>query len=214
MRGPTIAEIGTRLGVSFALDRLWRETMGLPAGDTKEAALRRVTAVLEDSGTPYAVIGGVAIQLYSDEPRTTLDIDLAVTKFSDIPRDALLRAGFEHDGRHAHSDNWRAPGAEPRGQRAAIQFSAEDVGIADAVARARSIDVAGFRLRVATAADLLVLKLAAAEEPRLRARKRRQDLLDVLALAEDHPDAAAATPNLEARVARLSATILTIGKST
>jgi predicted nucleotidyltransferase len=214
MSDPTIAEIGTRLGVSFALDRLWRETMGLPEGDTKEAALRRVTAVLEDAGTPYAVIGGVAIQLYSEEPRTTLDIDLAVTKFADIPRDALLRAGFDHDGRHEHSDNWRAPGAEPRRQRTAVQFSAEDVGIAETVARARLIDVAGFHLRVATVADLLVLKLAAAEEPRRRARKRRQDLLDVIALAEDHPEAAAATPDLETRIARLSATILIIGKST
>ena len=102
--------------------------MGLPDGDTKEEALRRVTDVLETSGTPYAVIGGVAVQLYSQEPRTTLDIDLAVTRFADIPRDALLGAGFEHDGRHEHSDNWRAPGPGSWSQRTAIQFSAEDVG--------------------------------------------------------------------------------------
>ena len=50
--------------------------MGLTDGDTKEHALRTVVAVLEATGTTYAVIGGVAMQLYSREPRTTLDVDL------------------------------------------------------------------------------------------------------------------------------------------
>ena len=102
--------------------------MGLPPADTKEEPLRRVISVLEASGTPYAVIGDIAVQLHSREPRTTLDIDLAVTKFDDIPRDALISAGFEHDGRYEHSDNWRAPGPGPRSQRTAIQFSAKTWG--------------------------------------------------------------------------------------
>src|SRR5262245_27362923 len=130
MTEPPAVEIQQRLRDSFALDRLWRETMGLPAGDTKEAPLRQVISVLNASGAPYALIGGIAVQLHSREPRTTLDIDLAVTRFDDIPHDALAQAGFEHDGRYEHSDNWRAPGTEPRSQRTAIQFSAEDVGIA------------------------------------------------------------------------------------
>ena len=58
----------------------------------------------------YALIGGVAVQLHSQEPRTTRDIDLAVKTYAEVPREALLRAGFEHTGRHAHSDNWLAPG--------------------------------------------------------------------------------------------------------
>ena len=184
--------------------------MGLPPGDTKEAPLRRVVSVLEASGTPYALIGGIAVQLYSREPRTTLDIDLAVATFDDIPRDALVQAGFEHDGRYEHSDNWRAPGQGSRLDRTAIQFSAEDVGIADAVARARSVDLGGLHLQLATVEDLLVLKLAAAEEPRRRASKRRQDLVDVVTLAEEHPDAATALTDLKARVAKLAATLLTV----
>src|SRR5438105_5347105 len=112
IRGPSAVEIQQRLRDSLALDRLWRETMGLPPGDTKEAPLRRVISVLTASGTPYAVIGGIAVQLHLQEPRTTLDIDLAVNHFDDIPHDALAQAGFEHDGRHEHSDNWRAPGPE------------------------------------------------------------------------------------------------------
>ncbi|MDP8999180.1 MAG: hypothetical protein M3O46_03615, partial [Myxococcota bacterium] len=83
MGEPTTGEIQQRMGQSYALDRLWRETMGLPPGDTKEQPLRAVIAVLESSGIPYAVIGGVAMQLHSREPRTTLDIDLAVRTFAE-----------------------------------------------------------------------------------------------------------------------------------
>ena len=184
--------------------------MGLPPGDTKAGPLRQIISVLEASGTPYAVIGGIAVQLHLQEPRTTLDIDLAVTRFDDIPREALLQAGFEHDGRHEHSDNWRAPGTEPRTERTAIRFSAEDAGIADAVARALEVDIGGLRLHLATVVDLLVLKLAAAEESRRRPSKRRRDLLDIITLAEEHPEAAAVLPDLKQRVAKLVATILTI----
>jgi Nucleotidyl transferase AbiEii toxin, Type IV TA system len=185
--------------------------MGLPEGDTKEQPLRRVVSVLEASRTSYAVIGGVAMQLYSRQPRTTLDIDLAVESYDKIPRDALTKAGFVHEGRQPHSDNWRAPGSGPRRQRTAVQFSSEDVGIDAAVARARTVDAGGFRLRLATAADLLVLKLAAAEEPRRRPSKRRQDLLDIITLAEEHPAASKAVPQLRQRVERLSAKLLTLG---
>jgi predicted nucleotidyltransferase len=183
MGAPSAAAIRDRLKQGYALDRLWRETMGLPEGDTKEGALRAVIAVLEAAGTPYAVIGGVAVQIYSQEPRTTLDVDLAVKRFDQIPRDALLRAGFVHEGRHEHSDNWRAPGSQPKSERTAIQFSSEDVGIEDAVARAQVVDAGGYRLRLASPADLVVLKLAAAEERTRPPSKRRIDLLDIINLA-------------------------------
>jgi hypothetical protein len=39
--------------------------MGLPPGDTKEQPFRSVIAILDASGAPYTVIGGVAVQLYS-----------------------------------------------------------------------------------------------------------------------------------------------------
>jgi hypothetical protein len=208
---PSTVEILERLGHSFALDRLWRETMGLPPGDTKEQPLRSVVSVLETSGTRYAVIGGVAMQLYSREPRTTLDIDLAVAKYDQIPTDALVEAGFVHEGRQPHSDNWRAPGPAPREQRTAIQFSSEDIGIEVAVSRAHTIDAGGFQLRLATVGDLLILKLAAAEEQRRRPSKRRQDLLDILMLADEQPSAAMAVPQLRQRIECLSAELMKLG---
>lgn len=78
------------LATSYALDRLWRETMGVPEGDSKEGPLRLVAQLLEREGVPYALIGGVAIQLHTEEPRSTLDIDLAVPTYADVPRQALL----------------------------------------------------------------------------------------------------------------------------
>ncbi len=113
--------------------------------------------------------------------------------------------------RRAHRDNWRAPGCGSRAERVAIRFSAEDVGIADAVARARTVDARGLRLRLAGPLDLLTLKLAAAEEPTRRPSKRTQDLLDILTLAETYPTVAAGLTTLEQRVERLGATLLTLG---
>ncbi len=184
--------------------------MGLRTGDTKETPLRTLAALLEESRTPYALIGGVAVQLHSREPRTTKDIDIAVPTFADIPREALERAGFTYEGRHSHSDNWRAPGPGTRADRTPVQFSADDIGIADAVARATLVDIeSGLRLRVATAPDLVILKLAAAAEPWRRASKRGQDYVDVLKLVEEHPEIITALPDLRERIARVATALLT-----
>jgi hypothetical protein len=179
----------SRLAVGFQLDSLWAEMMGIDPSDTKERPLRLVAELLNRAGVSYALIGGVAVQIRTTEPRTTLDIDVAVPRFDDVPRAALLAAGFDHTGRHEHSDNWRAPPAGPGSLRTAVQFSAEDEGIADAVAHAELTDLAdGLRMRVATPADLIVLKLAAAAEPRRRPSKRQHDLADVVALMEEYPE--------------------------
>lgn len=189
MKAPTTADARERLATGYALDQLWGETMGLPEVASKERPLRLVAQLLEREGVPYALIGGVAVQLHTEDPRSTLDIDLAVPTYADVPRDALRGAGFEHTGRHEHSDNWRAPGPGPLKQRTAVQFSAEDEGIADAVEHAVIVALdGGVQLRVATVADLIVLKLAAAAEPKRRPSKREHDVADVLALLEAHPE--------------------------
>ena len=210
MRIPTSAKARDRLAVGYALDYLWGETMGLPGGDSKEKPLRLIAEILERERVPYALIGGVAVQIHTEEPRSTLDIDLAVPRYADVPRAALLDAGFEHTGRHDHSDNWRAPGSGPLKLRTAIQFSAEDVGIADAVAHAGIVDLDdGLRLRVATVADLIALKLIAAEEPKRRPSKREHDVADVLALLEEHPELK--SPELMARLQTVRTRLLTAG---
>ena len=209
----TPATVRDRLAAGYALDQLWNETMGLPEGDSKEKPLRLIMEILEREGVAYALIGGVAIQLHTAEPRSTLDIDVAVPTYAEVPQEALLGAGFEHTGRHEHSDKWRAPGPGPLQARTAVQFSAEDEGIADAVRHASAVDLGdGLRLRVATVADLMVLKLAAAEDPQRRSSKREHDVADVLALLEEHPDAD--SPALRERLQRVRTKLLTTDGST
>ena len=185
--------------------------MGLPEGDSKEKALRLVADLLDKESVAYALIGGVAVQLHSQEPRTTRDIDLAVKTYAEVPREALLRAGFEYTGRHAHSDNWLAPGAGSEKGRTPVQFSAEEPALVGAVERARLIDVDGLRVRLVTTPDLVILKLAAAEEPKRRPSKREHDLGDILALIEEHPEIKSAIPGLADRLQRIRARALTLG---
>ena len=210
MRALTIAEARSRLATGYALDQLWSETVGLPDGDSKEASLHLVATLLERERVPYALIGGVAVQLHTRDPRTTLDIDLAVPTYADVPDEALRAAGFEHTGRHDHSDNWRAPGPRPLKQRTAVQFSAEDEGSTEAIEHATVVELAsGVWLRVASVADLIVLKLVAAEEPKRRPSKREHDIGDILALLEEHPDLRSA--DLVTRIQRVRARLLSVG---
>ncbi|MFN7814349.1 MAG: nucleotidyl transferase AbiEii/AbiGii toxin family protein [Planctomycetia bacterium] len=202
---PVSETLESRLRSGYRLDQLWAESMGMMPGDTKERPLRLVAEILNRERVAYAVIGGVAVQLRTAEPRTTLDIDVAVPRFEDVPRAALEAAGFEHVGRHEHSDNWLAPGRGDAVPRVAVQFSAEDVGIAAAVAGAELTDLGdGLRMRVATPADLVVLKLAAAAEPRRRPSKRQHDIGDVVALLEEHPDLRTPTTLARLRDVRLA----------
>jgi hypothetical protein len=208
---PTAAQIRDRLAESFDLDLRWRMTMGLPEGDTKEPALLSVTDLLERENVPYAIIGGLALQLHSEEPRTTRDIDLAVRTFDDVPANQLRSAGFEYVGRFPHSDNWIAPGPGPKETRTPVQFSADE-GMAGAIERATPVSVGGIRMRLVTAGDLLALKLRAAEDPSRRASKRATDVADVLRLVEDRPELRATIPDLTRRLARIQQQILGVDR--
>lgn len=176
--------------------------MGLPEGDSKERALRELTSVLNGARVPYAIIGGVAVQLYSEEPRTTLDLDIALASYDDIPRARLVAAGFKHEKAFAHSDNWRAPGREPRKNRTAIQFTV-DVLTPGTVERAEIFRLRGLRLKVATLPDLLRLKLAAAEEPARRPTKRMSDIADAERLLFEHPEIGKTVPDAFDRLEKL-----------
>ena len=69
----------------FELDRRWHWLRG-EMDESKRPALERVAQVFGSAGVPYAIIGGVALQILRSEARTTLDIDLAVLDGEQIPR--------------------------------------------------------------------------------------------------------------------------------
>jgi hypothetical protein len=67
----------SKLEIAFELDRRWRLLRGEMEG-SKRSALIELARILAEAGVPYAVIGGVALQIHQSDPRTTIDIDLAV----------------------------------------------------------------------------------------------------------------------------------------
>lgn len=137
--------------------------------------------IFTEARVPYAIIGGVALQVHQAEPRTTLDINVAVTAAAPIPREQLQIAGFQLTGRFAHSENWLGPEATP------VQFTDDPVP-AEAVRRAEKIELEGVSLRVIRRDDLLHEKLRAGADPARRRSKRLQDLADAQALLESAPD--------------------------
>src|SRR6187551_3530633 len=99
----------SRLEIGFELDRRWHLLRG-EMDSSKKPDLLALAGILASTNTAYAVIGGIALQIHQAEPRTTLDIDLAVPDVARLPESALVAAGFSKTGEFPHSVNWRGPG--------------------------------------------------------------------------------------------------------
>jgi hypothetical protein len=168
------------LDAGFMLDRQWHWLRG-EMDTTKKPALLTLCRTLNGARTPYAIIGGIAVQIHHSEPRTTLDIDVAVPSRDSIPIHALLTAGFHRSGSFEHSDNWTFSDGTP------VQFS-DDTALADAIASAESLTVDGVTLKVIRAIDLVHEKLRAGRDPARRRSKRLQDLTDAVSLIESHAE--------------------------
>jgi hypothetical protein len=168
------------LEIGFQLDQLWHALRG-DMETTKRPSLVALGRVLRDADIPYAIIGGIALQMHQADPRTTLDIDLAVARLDEIPRVELEAAGFKHHGRFAHLDNWIAPSGVP------VQFT-DDPALAPALERAIEIDLDRVPLRVIQRADLLHEKIRAGSDPARRGSKRLQDFADAKAIIEEAPE--------------------------
>lgn len=164
------------LDIGFELDRRWHSLRG-EMEQSKKPALLALGEILADSGIAYAIIGGVALQVHQQEPRTTLDIDLAILRRDALPRASLQARGFRPTGSFPHSENWIGPGETP------VQFT-DDPALAAAVQRAMSLELDGVPLRFIGKVDLLHEKLRAGADPARRRSKRLQDLADAQALLE------------------------------
>lgn len=176
------------LEIGFELDRQYRwmqRAANAPhdAGEQVDASKKPDLLLLCEllASTPYALIGGLALQIYQAEPRTTLDIDLAVLTYESLPAAALIAAGFVLEGRHAHSENWRGPGGTP------IQFS-DDPAFAEAIRASERHALEGREIRVLSLKALVRAKLRAGQDSARRKSKRMQDLADVQALLEQFPE--------------------------
>jgi predicted nucleotidyltransferase len=168
------------LAAGFALDRQWHWLRG-EMETTKKPALLLTARILNARGAPWALIGGLAVQVHHPDPRTTIDIDVGVLSRASIPSGELAAAGFRRTGSHEHSENWMSPDGTP------LQFS-DDPALAGAITAAGEVVIDGVSLRVIRVVDLLHEKIRAGSDPARRRSKRLQDLADAEALLEAYPE--------------------------
>jgi len=147
---------------------------------TKQPTLALLARIFEGSGIDWALIDGLALQIHRSDPRTTLDIDIAITDRNALPATALETAGFTRTGRFEHSENWVSGDGVP------VQLT-DDPALGEMIVRAESVDAGGMKLRVLTRTDLLREKIRASRDSARRPSKRLQDLADATALLEDDP---------------------------
>ncbi|MBV8809968.1 MAG: hypothetical protein JO033_14955 [Acidobacteriaceae bacterium] len=139
----------------------------------------RVIKVCESFGR-YCLISGLAVNCYV-EPVYTLDADIVVIAANLRALTANLREeGFKTE-EHLHSLNVLAPTSELR-----IQFTTDDRYQAF-LARSIEAEVLGLRVKVASIEDVVRGKLWAYGDPQRRLSKRKKDELDLIRLAEKHP---------------------------
>jgi len=146
----------------------------------------RVIEACESCG-PYCLIGGLAVNCYV-EPVYTLDADLVVIAAGLPKLTARLREQRFQIEEHPHSVNAVAPGSELR-----IQFTTDE-RYQEFVARSVEAEVLGVRVKVACLEDVTRGKLWAYSDPHRRLSKRKKDELDLIRLAESHPDLASQYP--------------------
>ena len=144
------------------------------------AVLRDAVAALEEAGTPYLLIGGLASAVLG-RPRFTADIDLFVRR-EDARGvlEALADAGFETE---ETNPEWIYK-AEKDGITVDVIFWLKgDIYVDDEMlARAREAEFGGVQVRVIPPEDLIVIKAVVHDEQTAR------HWHDALGLIADSPD--------------------------
>jgi hypothetical protein len=130
---------------------------------------------------PYCLISGLAVNCYA-EPVYTLNADLVMISEGLPKLSAHLREqGFKTED-YPHSVNAMAPGSDLR-----IQVTT-DTRYQAFLARAVEAKVLGIQVRIASLEDVTQGKLWAYGDPKRRLSKRKKDELDLIRLAEAHPE--------------------------
>jgi Nucleotidyl transferase AbiEii toxin, Type IV TA system len=130
---------------------------------------------------PWCLIGGLAVNCFV-EPVYTVDVDVVVVaaNLEQIGRE-LENAGFRVK-RFEHSVNAQRPGSKLN-----VQFTT-DARYQDFLAGAIEHDVLGVAVPVASLEDIVRGKVWAWQDKQRRTTKRKKDELDLLRIAEAHPE--------------------------
>lgn len=142
--------------------------------------LQMMLDILEQTGTAYAVIGGLGVNAYA-EPVVSLDLDLVIVS-KDVRKvcDAAVAKGLKIQ-KFEHSINLSASGSDLR-----IQLQT-DTRYQDFVSRAIKCEVLGYQMFAASLEDVLQGKIWAYSDKQRRKSKRQKDLSDIMRLVETHP---------------------------
>lgn len=168
-----------------------------------ESALLEVASLLEEMGLPYMLIGGLAVALWG-APRSTLDVDLSVwvepAQFDETIRKIAERFRTIPDALEFARRTRVLPVETSSGVRADIVLAALHAEH-EMMDRAQTLLVSGAAVRVASAEDLIWMKLISdrakdAEDAKRLIRRFRGRLdggyleprLEEIAQALDRPD--------------------------
>lgn len=149
--------------------------------------LETFLSILKELRAPYCVIGGLAVNAYT-EPVVSLDLDLIVVSEDLIKvRKSALSKGFKVQD-FEHSINLSAKGSDLR-----IQLQT-DPRYQSFLPRAAKKKVLGYEMKVASLEDVLQGKIWAYSDESRRKSKRQKDLADIYRLLESHPQLKAKIP--------------------
>jgi len=142
--------------------------------------LQMLLNIIEESGSAYCVIGGLAVNAYV-EPVVSLDLDIVVAT-EHIER--VCKAG-ETKGlkveRFKHSVNLTSTKSDLR-----IQLQI-DPRYQAFISRSAPTEILGYRMNVASMEDVLQGKTWAYSDEERRKSKRQKDLADIMRLVEASP---------------------------
>jgi hypothetical protein len=133
----------------------------------------------EHVGTDYCVIGGLAVNAYAD-PVVSLDLDIVIAS-TDIKALCKAAAAYFKIEHFPHSINLTSSESDLR-----IQIQT-DLRYQEFIANAKTREVLGYQLKVATVEDVLKGKVWAYSDKQPTMSKRQKDLADIVRLIEAYP---------------------------
>ncbi|MDD5530097.1 MAG: hypothetical protein PHX21_08725 [bacterium] len=150
--------------------------------------LKEFIDILESKHIKFCVIGGLAVNVYS-EPVVSLDMDIVILA---AKIDTLLKTIGEHFpiSKEAHSININSKKSDIR-----IQLQT-DPRYQKFIPKAKVKTVLGYKISVARVEDVLQGKIWAYEDTARRPSKRQKDLADIMRLVENQPKLVNLLPDL------------------
>jgi hypothetical protein len=136
--------------------------------------------IVEKSGIPYCVIGGIGVNAYC-EPIVTLDFDCVILKEKiNSLRKKLKEKGYKIKN---HPHTW-----EVRSNCSKVKIQIQkDERYQPFIKKAKVKKVLGYKLKVASKEDILYGKMWAYKDEEKNTLKREKDLLDIKRMISKYP---------------------------